>query len=259
MAASLVVLATPSLLAWPPGLMESLSRDARRLVPKSLAILIEIQEREILEEAQRLPPELEQAFVADLARGRLSKGTLDLVDGRAQEAVGLLRKRQVTEGVLRLGALARIAADVADPGLATSALPCPPEVAQEYYAFLGENLPKIPVVLDDPSALTLKREGLGPFWQERLRRTQDDSAILLDQLYQGGRVVDHRVFDYRSPVFAVASLAYSRAVTAVAATWLALWRDARGDLTRMPRITVVDPRNAPPPRVVNPSPEADPK
>ena len=59
-------------------------------------------------------------------------------------------------------------------------------------------------------------------------------------------MVDHRTLDYRSPVFGVASLSYSRAVTAIAATWLAVWREARGDLTRIPSPATVTPSDAPP-------------
>jgi hypothetical protein len=66
------------------------------------------------------------------------------------------------------------------------------------------------------------------------------------ELFTNGRVVDHRRIDYRSPVFGVASLSYSRAVTAIAATWLAVWREARGDLTRTPRALEIHPRDAPP-------------
>jgi hypothetical protein len=58
-------------------------------------------------------------------------------------------------------------------------------------------------------------------------------------------VVDHRTIDYRSPVFGVASLSYSRAVTAIAATWLALWRDSRGDLTRIRQPTMVRAHDQP--------------
>jgi hypothetical protein len=259
MAVAGVLLSSTPVLAWPSSLMESLTRDARRLLPKSLAMLVERQEREVLEDAQRLSPELEQALAADLAQGRLSRETLDLVDARGVETVGLLRKGQVSEAIPRLGAVARIAADIADPALNVGETPCPPEVAREYYAFLSENLTKIPVVLEDPAALRLKREGLGAYWQDRLTRTRDDSIVMLGQLYPGGRLVDHRNFDYRSPIYAVASLAYSRAVTAVAAAWIAIWREAKGDMTMMPRLTVVVPREppTPAPRVVRPSPEAD--
>jgi hypothetical protein len=55
--------------------------------------------------------------------------------------------------------------------------------------------------------------------------------------------VDHRRLDYRSPAWAVASISYSRAVTAIAATWLAVWRDAQGDTTVMGRTREVAPRD----------------
>jgi hypothetical protein len=78
-------------------------------------------------------------------------------------------------------------------------------------------------------------------------------------------VVSHRTIDYRSPVFGVGSLSYSRGVTAIAATWLAVWRDVRGDVTRIPRPATVQPSDAPPvpptpivSPVVPPSPVASP-
>jgi len=50
--------------------MEALQRDARRLVPRSLARLLGEREVQVLEEARRFPPELSQAVAADLALGR---------------------------------------------------------------------------------------------------------------------------------------------------------------------------------------------
>src|SRR6185295_20299345 len=122
----------------------------------------------------------------------------------------------------------------------------PPGVVQEYYAFVAASLDKIPVVLDDPTAMKLKRGGLPAYWQKLIARSRDQSSVIRTELFQGGRVVDHRTLDYRSPVFGVASLSYSRAVTAIAATWLALWRESRGDLTRTPRAQEIHPRDAPP-------------
>jgi hypothetical protein len=54
--------------------------------------------------------------------------------------------------------------------------------------------------------------------------------------------VSHTALDFHSPAWAVASLAYSRAVTGTAAAWLAVWREARGDTTRMPRAREVAPK-----------------
>jgi len=241
--------------AWPAALMQSLGRDARRLVPRSLARLMAEREPEILEEAQRLPPELVQALATDLGAGVLQPSTVAALDGRVAEAVDLLRQQRASEGVIKLGALLRIPADLSDPVLSAGDEGYPSGVVREYYAFVSGSLDKIPVVLDDASALRLSRGGLPAYWQRILGRSRSQSAVIRTELFQNGRVIDHRSIDYRSPVFGVGSLSYSRAVTAIAATWLALWREANGDLTRIPAAKQVRPQE-PPAASATPSPAA---
>ena len=241
--------------AWPISLMESLAKDARRLVPKSLVRLMEQREKEILEATEHFPPELSQAMAADLSRGELQPATLAQLEARTSEALALIKQQRVSEGVIAMGALLRIPADLSDPILSVGPEGYPPGVAKEYYAFVSESLPRIPVVLEDAKALSLNRRALPGYWQTTLERSRTDSAVIRIELFQRGRLVDHRQLDYRNPVFGVASLAYSRAVNAIAATWLALWREARGDLTRMPTPLVVRPSDAPP---VPPTPVASP-
>ena len=110
------------------------------------------------------------------------------------------------------------------------------------------------MVLDDPPALRLQRDKLGTYWRSVHGKSRGDSGVILEEMFRNGRVVDHRTLDYRSPVFGVASLAYSRAVTSIAATWLVLWRSVGGDVTRMPapnprraREPAAAPGGAPPP------------
>jgi ribosome modulation factor len=241
----LAMLAAAEAGAWPAALVESLARDARRLVPRSLALLMWDRDREIVEEAQRFPPELGQALAVDLAAGQLQPATLAGLEARAEEALDLLRQRRVSEGVVKLGGLLRIPADLSDPVLSVGPAGYPAGVTREYYAFVAESLPKIPVVLDDPPALRLERRALPAYWQGLLGRSRSQSTVILTDLFQNGRVVDHRMLDYRMPVFGVASLSYSRSVTAIAATWLAVWREAGGDLTRLPSPTTVRPREEP--------------
>jgi hypothetical protein len=242
--------------AWPSDIMQSLARDARRLIPRSLAQLMAEREKEIFEEARAFPVEISQALAADLHDGRLRPETLALLDAHARSASDLLRERRVAEGVTRLGALLRIPADLSDPVLSAGPEGYPVGVTREYYTFVSGSLDKIPVVIDDESALKLKgRRSLGGYWQGVLGRSRMDSPIIRIELFRNGRLVSHRAIDYRSPVFGVGSLAYSRAVTAIAATWLAVWRDVRGDVTRQPKPDVVEPSNAPP---VTPTPLASP-
>jgi hypothetical protein len=251
LASLLAVLAAAPAGAWPAALMESLSRDARRAVPRSLGQLMALREREILEEAQRLSPVLTQSLWSDLAAGRLQATTVAMLEAHASEALGLLRQQRVSDGIVKLGALYRIPADLSDPVLGAGAEGYPAGVVREYYAFVAASLDKIPVVLDNERALRLPARDLPGYWQSLLDRSRIDAPVIRLELFQNGRVVDHRTLDYRSPVFGVGSLAYSRAVTAIAATWLAVWREAQGDVTRIPAPREVQPqdtlRDGPPP------------
>ena len=258
LAAAVVASLASKAAAWPAALMQSLGRDARRLVPRSLAALMAEREPQIIAEAQRFPPELAQALAADLSAGVLQPSTVAALEGRASEAVELFQERRVSEGVIKLGALLRIPADLSDPVLSAGSDGYPSGVVREYYAFVEGSLDKIPVVLDDAAALRLRSRGLPAYWQTILGRSRSQSAVIRTELFQNGRVVDHRTIDYRSPVFGVGSLSYSRAVTAIAATWLALWREANGDLTRIPATREVRPQEPPAasatPPPVSPSP-----
>jgi hypothetical protein len=229
--------------AWPAPLVESIARDARRLIPRSLGVLMSEREKQIFEASQRLPPELTQALTADLVRGELQPATLAALEAYTEEAVALLREQKVSEGVVKLGALLRIPADLSDPVLSVGADGYPAGVTQEYYSFVNLNIKKIPVVLESKPALRMARRDLPAYWQGLLGRSRSQSAVIRTELFQRGRVIDHRTVDFRNPVFGVASLSYSRAVNAIAATWLAVWRDVQGDVTRMVTPTPVKPRD----------------
>ena len=246
-AAALLALAAPAAAqAWPATIVESLARDARRLVPRSLAQLMADNEKEVFAASRMMPPELGQALVTDFNAGELRPATTSVLEAHATEALDLFRQRRVTEGVIKLGALLRVPADLSDPVLTGGPEGYPAGVTREYYAFVEESLDKIPVVLDDPPALKLQRRDLPRYWNGLIGRSRVQSDVIRTELFQRGRVIDHRTIDYRSPVFGVASLSYSRAVTAIAATWLAVWREARGDLTRIPSPLPVHPSDAPP-------------
>lgn len=245
LAAGLVAGLATTTAAWPLSLVERLNRDARRLVPLTLRELLAEREKEILAEAQRFPPDVAQTLALDLVDGRLDGGSVEIFNARADEVAALVRDRRVSDGLVKLGALVRIPADLADPVLSAGPDGYPPGVTREYYAFIEANLEKIPVVLDSRAALRLERKGLPAYWQGVLDRSRDHSPVIRTELFRGGRVVDHHTVDFRSPVFGVASLSYSRAVTAIAATWLAVWREVRGDVTRMPAPEEVVPKETP--------------
>jgi len=240
--------------AWTPKLSECLSRDARRLIPRTLAQLMNQRETQIAQELQRFPPELSAAVARDLQQGGLDAETLASLEAYAAEPVRLLKQQQVGEGVVRLAGLARIPADLADPALnAGAALPA--GVAGQYYAFIEASLDKLPVTLEDPAALTLPRRELTRYWAGLVERSRPHASVLRLELFRDGRVVDHRGLDFRSPVYGVAQIAYSRAVTAIAATWSTLWREARGDMTRVPQPRKLAPLDRGPQEPIGPQSE----
>jgi hypothetical protein len=241
LALSFVASAPSWAAAWPAEAMTALSRDARKLLPRSLGRLLGEREAEILGELQRFPPELSRALARDLPSGRLEGETVAALEGLADRAIELLREGQVSPGLMRLGGLLRIPADLSDPALAVGPEGWPAGVTREYYALFAANLGRMPVVLDDPETLKIGRKDLPALWQSLLDRSRRQVPVIRAELFRDGRVVDHRRLDYRSPAWAVSSLAYSRAVTAIAATWLAVWREARGDATHTPRARVVAP------------------
>lgn len=229
-----LALAAREAQAWPAPLMESLARDARRLLPATLNRLIGEREERIFEEARRFPPQLAQALARDLQTGSLSGGSLAGIDEHMGAFSRLFRERRVSDALVLLGASFRVPADLADPVLSAGPAGYPPGVAREYYAFVESNLAKIPVVLEDRAALAIEPTQLPAYWQAVLDRSRAQSALIGRELFRQGRLVDHRTLDFRSPAFGVGSLSYSRAVNAIAVTWLALWRQANGDTTRMP-------------------------
>jgi hypothetical protein len=225
--------------------MAALSRDARKLLPRSLNRLLGERESFVLDETRRFPPELARALAQDLPSGRLRQETLDALAAHADAAFRLLKQGEVSEGLVRLGGLLRIPADLSDPVLAVGPEGWPPGLTREYYALFAANVGKMPVVLDDRAALELTRKQLPALWQSLVERSRVQVPVMREALFVDGRVVDHRRLDYRSPAWAVSSLSYSRAVTGAAATWLAVWREAGGDPTRMPAAREVVPQPQP--------------
>jgi hypothetical protein len=250
--ASLLLLALPqAAAAWPASINEAIARDARRLLPRGLAAALACREEQVRAEMGRLPESLMRPLAADLLSGHLAPETVAAAQLPIDEALKLFRTRHVGDGLVRLGSLARVPIDLSDAGL-TSEENLPPRVRDEYYLFVQANLSKVPVVLADPRALDLVRADLPPYWQRLLDESRAEAIIVRSEMLRDGRVVDHRAIDYRSPVFAVAALSYSRAVTAVAGTWLAVWREAHGDLSARPRPIEVIP-GAPPAQPSSPS------
>jgi len=190
--------------AWPAETMTALGRDARRLLPRSLSRLLGERETKILLELRKFPPAVGQALARDIPAGELRPETLAALEYEADRAVEMLREGQVSQGLVRMGALLRIPADLSDPILSGVPEGWPPGVTREYYALLAAHFDQMPVVLDEPKTLEVGRAGLPRLWQSLLARSRPQATVIHRELFRDGRLVDHRRLDYRSPAWAVA-------------------------------------------------------
>lgn len=230
--------------AWPADLARSIARDARRLVPRSLADVLAAQEAEIVADARDAAMPALPLLYADLPRGRVSAATRKAIGGELATRVAAFRGESFRAGVVGLGRAYRLAVDLADPGLGAGLGTDPRSAAirREFYLFVVANRDKIPLVVAPQDALRLRLEAIPDFLADVAATAPAQSARLREEGQENGRVLRHDEIDFRSPVFAVASTAYSRSVTAVAATWIAVWRASGGDMTRQKTPQVVSPR-----------------
>ena len=91
LALAVLAAAPPWAAAWPAETMAALSRDARKLLPRSLNRLLGERESQVLDELQRFPPDLARALGQDLSSGRLRPETVAgfqrLIDGARFEVI----------------------------------------------------------------------------------------------------------------------------------------------------------------------------
>lgn len=239
-----LVLASPRAEAWPADLSQRIAKDALKIVPKSLAEIFLANEKEIFADARTSKMPALSLVYADLPAGRLAAPTKQALAQEFAERVKALQSKDFRAAVISLGATYRLAVDLADPsvglGMGTDAKA--KAIRREFYLFTTANLDKIPVVLVEPDSLRLKVEALPAFLDSVIAKTPAQAARLREEGQEDGRVTAAGDIDFRSPVFAVSSTAYSRSVSAVAATWIAMWRAAGGDMTRQKPPQIIKPR-----------------
>jgi len=181
---------------------------------------------------------------ADLPKGRLLGPTQAALAREVAERVQALHGPDFRAAVISLGSTYRLAVDLADPsvGLGMGADARAKAIRREFYLFTTSNLDKIPVVLVEPDSMRMKIDEVPAFLARVAAKTPAQAARLREEALEDGRVVAAAEIDFRSPVFAVASTAYSRSVCAVAATWIAVWRSAGGDMRRQKPPRLITPR-----------------
>lgn len=244
LALSALLLGSPRAEAWPADLSQRIARDALKIVPKSLAEIFLANEAEIFADARTSSMPALSLVYSDLPKGRLDAPTKQALALEFTERVKALGGHDFRGAVIALGATYRLAVDLADPsvGLGIGSDAKAKAIRREFYLFTTANLDKIPVVLVEPDSMRLALDELPGFLDRVIAKTPAQAARLREEGQEDGRVVPATEIDFRSPVFAVSSIAYSRSVSAVAATWIAIWRSAGGDMSRQKPPQIIKPR-----------------
>jgi len=229
--------------AWPGDLSRSIVRDALKLVPQSLAEAFRDNEAEIFADASTSGMPALPLIYRDMPTGRLAEPTRKALEQELKERVRALQGQDFRAAVIALGACYRLAVDLADPGVGAGlgSDRSAAAIRREFYLFVSANRDKIPLVVVEPPSMRMGLEAVPGFLAGVVEKTPPQAALLRREGQEGGRVLPYRGIDFRSPVFAVASTAYSRSVSAVAAVWIAVWRRAGGDMTRQKPPQVVKP------------------
>lgn len=230
--------------AWPADLSQRIARDALKLVPQSLADVILANEAEIFAEARTSKSSPLSLVYLDLPKGRLTAPTKAALGREMAERAKALHSQDFRRAVIALGASYRLVVDLADPGLGPGlgGDVKARAIRREFYLFVAANRDKIPLVVVEPDSMRMTLDAVPGFLGGVVAQTVAQAALLRAEAQDEGRVLPHAEIDFKSPVFAVASTAYSRSMSAVAAIWIAIWRSAGGDMNRQKLPQIINPR-----------------
>lgn len=120
------------------------------------------------------------------------------------------------------------------------------EDMKRFAAYFEQRMDRFPLVFSGYEQGPLAEQGpAGLARAIRSRYRGDDERLRQAYHPPGGARVLASGFDDRSVPFAIASLAYSHAVTDVASLWIHLWRRANGDLSGTPYLSAAVTKGQP--------------
>jgi hypothetical protein len=216
--------------AWTAATRVVMIDDAIKLMPPSLRSVLEHRKNDV--RRGMLEPMTQEDALAH--RPPWDGGSLATsVDGAARDLVSAVETRVSFKDVARrFGVLAHFVADAGYPPAAAGA-----SGASRYAHFAGfcENRrSRFPLVFYGHENAALDKGDFKAFTAGVLDRARAEDANLARAYADAPSWNDAAAFDDRSVPFAIASLAYSRAVTDIVQAWLAAWRQCHGDLAGTP-------------------------
>jgi len=216
--------------------------DAVKMMPPTLRHVLESRRDSVLSgmltpmTAEDAPPH----------RPPWDEGTLETsVDSAVRELVaGANAQLPFREVSRRFGALAHFVADAGFPPGAAGALGAPHYA--HFAAFCETRRGRFPLVFYGHDNAQLARRDVRAFTLAILERARAEDVTLARAYAAAPSWDDPASFDDRSVPFAVASLAYSRAITDIVQAWLYAWRRCNGDLGGTPYMGAAAPKGATP-------------
>lgn len=232
LALALASLAARSAHAFTDEVHRDIAEQAARLAPASLRSILATHASSLAEGASA-PLSTEPADLVLLPNG----GSLDqLVARQATRVSDALAQRAPMSLVAReFGALSRAVALASDPLHVTPGGEKTAEWAPAFERFTESRRDRFRLAFGGYASADLDRDDVPAFVRtsaERARRT----GRILDEMFVGsnGAIADATRFDDRHPVFGIAALGWSHAVTDTARIWLYVWIKAGGEASGLP-------------------------
>jgi len=237
-AAALAVALCPGIAyGWSAESRERILDDAMRLSPPVFSRIL-VRHREqcrigaAVEAAEASSP---RHALTPNGEGQAGAELIRCVD---ETIAALSRHEPMRQVCLKAGRICHLVADLNNP-LHTGALDLR---ASDYYddfcQYMHSVVTRTPLVFygwrDDP----LAAGDMPAFLREIVLRSARDAELIKRSYYPAGQRVPSSTFDDRSIPFAIASLAYSRAVSDTANLWFYVWSRAGGDVRGTPYRTV---------------------
>jgi hypothetical protein len=216
--------------AWSPETRARMTEEAVRFMPASLRLALEGHREEIMRGAVGLLVREDQSEHLPPWSGGTLDRTIETEAAQLVEAIG--RQAPFGEIVERFG---RVAHFVMDAGF-------PPGVGRSesggryshFSKFCESRKERFPLVFYGHDDADLDGGDFRAFALTVMSGADREDRMLAAAYAAAGDPPNPSAFDDRSIPFAVGSLSYSRSVTNVVRAWLAIWREAGGDLGRTP-------------------------